>query len=130
MISQGLNVNMENDAAINRDGGVLDYCRLHGITVQPWSPFQHGFFGGAFLGDLEKFPNLNETIDKYAGQYGVTNSAMAIAWLLRHPAKMQPIIGTTNPARVAEICKAPETAAMLTRQEWYDIYKSAGNILP
>jgi len=78
--------------------------------------------------DNEKFPKLNETINKYCEQYGITNSAMAIAWLLRHPAKMQPIIGSTNKTRVAEICKASDVN--LTRQEWYDIYKSAGNILP
>jgi predicted oxidoreductase len=128
MIDSGLNVNMENANSVNHDGDVLEYCRLKDITIQPWSPFQHGFFEGAFLGNLEKFPKLNETIDKYAKQYGVTNSAMAIAWLLRHPAKMQPIVGSTNKTRVAEICKA--SGVNLTRQEWYDIYKSAGNTLP
>jgi predicted oxidoreductase len=128
MIDSGLNVNMENANSVNHDGDVLEYCRLKDITIQPWSPFQYGFFEGAFLGNTEKFPKLNETIDKYAKQYNVTNSAMAIAWLLRHPAKMQPIVGSTNKTRVAEICKASDVN--LTRQEWYDIYKSAGYTLP
>jgi len=130
MIDSGLNVNMKNANAINRDGDVLEYCRMKEITIQPWSPFQYGFFEGAFLGDMEKFPKLNEVIDKYAKKYNVTNSAMAIAWLLRHPAKMQPIVGSTNKARIAEICKASEAGANLTRQEWYEIYQSAGNELP
>ena len=128
MIDSGLTVNMKHPNSTNRDGDILEYCRLKGITIQPWSPFQHGFFEGPFLGNLEKYPKLNDSLDKYANQYGVTNSAMAIAWLLRHPAKMQPVVGSTDRVRVAEICKASDVA--LTRQEWYDIYKSAGNILP
>ena len=127
MIKSGLNVNMENEAAVNRDGGVLDYCRLNDITIQPWSPFQHGFFKGIFLGNPD-YEELNKKIDEIAEKYSVTNSAIAIAWILRHPANMQPIVGTTNLERVEEICKAAEIT--LTREEWYDIFKSAGNILP
>lgn len=130
MIDCGLNVNMSNANSINHDGDVLEYCRLKEITIQPWSPFQYGFFDGPFLGDTEKFPKLNEVIDQYAGQYNVTNSAIAIAWLLRHPAKMQPVVGSTNKTRIAEICKASDVGANMTRQEWYDIYLSAGNSLP
>ncbi|MCL2099297.1 MAG: aldo/keto reductase [Oscillospiraceae bacterium] len=128
MMDSGLNVNMKNENSVNHDGDILEYCRLKDITIQPWSPFQHGFFGGAFIGDTEKFPELNKTLDKYAEQYGITASALAIAWLLRHPAKMQPIVGTTNKTRLAEICKASEIT--LSRREWYEIYKSAGNTLP
>ena len=128
MIDSGLNVNMQNANSVNHDGDVLEYCRLKDITIQPWSPFMYGFFEGVFLGNVEKYAKLNETIDKYAAQYNVTNSAMAIAWILRHPAKMQPIVGSTNKTRVAEVCKASDVN--LTRQEWYDIYKSAGNTLP
>lgn len=127
MIDAGINVNMENDASINRDGGILDYCRLKEITIQPWSPFQYGFFEGVFL-DNPKFPELNRVIDRMAEEKGVTNSAIAIAWLLRHPARMQPIIGTTNPQRVKDIAKASDIT--LSRQEWYEIYLAAGNKLP
>ena len=127
MIDAGLNVNMENAAAVNRDGSVLDYCRLHDITIQAWSPFQYGFFEGVFL-DNPKFPELNQVIDRIASEKGVTNSALAVAWILRHPARIQTIIGTTNPERLKAICKASDVE--LTRQEWYEIYRSAGNILP
>ncbi len=127
MIKSGLNVNMENDAAVNRDGSVLDYCRLNDITIQPWSPFQYGFFEGVFLGN-EKFPELNQRIDEIAAKYEVTNTTIAIAWLLRHPADMQPIIGTMNTERLKDCCKA--TTIHLTREEWYSIYRAAGNILP
>lgn len=127
MISAGINVNMENESAVNRDGSVLDFCRLNDITVQPWSPFQYGFFEGVFLGN-DKFPELNKKIDEIAGKYGVTNTTIAIAWLLRHPANMQPVIGTMNLERLQDCIKASDVT--LTREEWYEIYRAAGNILP
>lgn len=124
MIDAGLNVNMKNEASINCDGSVLDYCRLNDITIQPWSPFQYGFFEGVFL-DNDKFPELNKVINNIARDKGVKNTAIAIAWLLRHPAKMQPIVGTTNVNRLKDICKASDIE--LTRKEWYEIYRAAGN---
>ncbi|WP_336789157.1 aldo/keto reductase [Paenibacillus sp. MMO-177] len=127
MISNGINVNMENSSAINRDGSILDYCRLHDITIQPWSPFQYGFFEGVFL-DNDKFPELNKAIDAIAGKYDVSNTTIAIAWLLRHPAKMQPVIGSMNIERLKDCVKAADIT--LTREEWYEIYRAAGNILP
>jgi predicted oxidoreductase len=127
MIDAGINVNMENPPSIDHDGSILDYCRLNDITIQPWSPFQYGFFEGVFL-DNDQFPELNQTINKVAANYGVKNTAIAIAWLLRHPAHMQPIVGTTNAGRVRDIAKASDVK--LTRREWYEIYLAAGNKLP
>jgi predicted oxidoreductase len=127
MIDAGINVNMKIDSSIVRDGSILDYCRLKEITIQPWSPFQYGFFEGVFL-DNDKFPELNAQINTIAASRGVTNMAIAIAWLLRHPARMQPILGTTKPTRVKDACKASDVK--LTRQEWYAIYLAAGNKLP
>jgi predicted oxidoreductase len=127
MIDAGINVNTQFNGAIDRDGSILDYCRLHDITIQPWSPFQYGFFEGVFL-DNPKFPELNAKIDELAAAKGVTNTAIAVAWLLRHPARMQPILGTTNPQRVKDSCQASKIS--LTRPEWYEIYRAAGNKLP
>ena len=127
MITAGINVNMAGDRSVDRDGGVLDYCRLHDITIQPWSPFQYGFFEGVFLGS-EKFPELNKAIDEVAGRYGVSPTTMAIAWLLRHPARMQPVTGTTKLERLAQCVAAGDV--QITREEWYQIYLAAGNILP
>lgn len=127
MISNGINVNMENSPAINRDGSVLDYCRLNNITVQPWSPFQFGFFEGVFLGN-DKFPELNKQIDTLAEKYAVANTTIALAWILRHPANMQPVTGTMNSERLKDCCKAAEVS--LTREEWYAVYRAAGNVLP
>ena len=126
-ISAGIHVNTGEEAAVDRDGSVLDYCRLNDITIQPWSPFQYGFFGGVFLGS-EKYPELNAAIDKLAEKYGVSNTTIALAWLLRHPARLQPIVGTMNLDRLRDCLRAPDI--VLTRQEWYDLYLAAGNTLP
>ena len=125
MIDAGINVNMKMDGSVVRDGSILDYCRLHDITIQPWSPFQYGFFEGVFL-DHPKFPELNQKIS-WLRPKGVSTTAIAIAWLLRHPARMQPIIGTTNPQRVKD---SAGFRRPLSRQEWYEIYLAAGNKLP
>ncbi|MEK3760390.1 aldo/keto reductase [Paenibacillus sp. FSL R7-0337] len=127
MIDSGFNVNMTNAGSVVHDGGILEYSRLHDMTIQPWSPFQYGFFEGVFLGN-EKFPKVNEVINRIAADNGVADTAIAIAWLLRHPAKMQPIVGTTNTARLLDIAKA--SSITLSREEWYEIYRAAGNVLP
>ena len=127
MIDSGFNANMANSGSVNRDGGILEYARLHDMTIQAWSPYQYGFFEGVFL-DNEKFPRLNEAIDGIAEKYGVSNTAIATAWILRHPAKIQTVVGSMNPKRLAEIAEASRIA--LTREEWYGIYMAAGNELP
>lgn len=127
MIDEGFNVNMKVDAGVVRDNSILEYSRIHSMTIQAWSPFQYGFFEGVFL-DNEKFPELNKVINRIAAERAVTNTAIAIAFILRHPANMQAIVGTMNPERLVAISKASELA--LSRQEWYEIYRAAGNKLP
>ena len=127
MIANGMEVNMTTDGAVDRDGSVLDYCRLKDITIQTWSPFQYGFFEGIFIGS-EKYPELNNVLNNLAEKYSVTPTTIASAWILRHPAKMQLIAGTTNAERMREIAAA--TDITLTREEWYQLYLSAGHILP
>ena len=127
IISQGLHVNMLDADAVNRDGSVLDFCRVNDITIQPWSPFQYGFFEGVFLGS-KKFSELNAKIDELAKKYNVSNTTIAMAWLLRHPANMQPVTGTMNIKRLKDCVKAANIN--LSREEWYEIYLAAGNTLP
>lgn len=127
IIDSGLNVNMKIDPSIDRDGSILEYCRLKDITIQAWSPYQYGFFEGVFL-DNDKFPELNEKINEIAAAKDVSNTAIATAWILRHPAKIQTVVGTTSEKRIKEICKASNIE--LSRQEWYEIYLAAGNKLP
>lgn len=127
MISEGIEANMLTDGAVSRDGYVVEYCRLHNITIQAWSPYQHGFFGGVYLGD-PKFAALNEVISLIGEKYGIEDVAVVAAWILRHPAGMQMITGTMNEKRLAAIAKGADV--VLTREEWYKIYIAAGHILP
>lgn len=126
-IDHALNVNMNHAAAVDRDGGVLEYGQLHGITPQAWSPLQFGFFQGVFI-DHPEFVELNRALQALAATHGVTAAAIAIAWLLRHPSRMQVILGTTRPERIRELARAPEVT--LTREAWYTLYCAAGKRLP
>lgn len=127
MFDAGLNVNMRSQAGIDRDNGVVEYCRLNKVTIQAWSPFQIDLDKGLFTGNPD-YQELNETIENLANQYQVSSEAIIIAWILRHPAQMQAIVGSMNPERLKKIAQA--NSVNLTRTEWYDIYRSAGNILP
>lgn len=126
-IDAGINVNCMNDQATMRDGGTLEYCRLKKIIVQCWSPLQKGFFGGVFLGD-DEYKELNELLKQIADEQNTSVDAVAYAWLLRYPAKMQVITGTTKPERLIEAAKACDVT--LSKKQWYDLYKAAGKQLP
>ncbi|MFZ0531341.1 MAG: aldo/keto reductase [Propionicimonas sp.] len=128
MVAQGVAMNMAGlDQSISRDLGILDYCRLHDITVQAWSPFQVAFFSGVFLGNPE-YPELNAVIDRLAGEYAVPPEAIATAWITRHPARMQVVLGTTDPRRLSAAARGADV--VLTRPEWYELYRAAGHVVP
>ena len=128
LIDQTLYVNnLTTDRSTDRDNGTLDYCRLHDITVQAWSPLQRGFFKGCLVDDPE-MPELNRALGELAEQYGVSKSAIAIAWIMRHPAKIQPIAGTMDPTHLRDICDASKVD--LTHNEWYRLYLASGKFLP
>ncbi len=127
MISNGANVNLNNSDGVNLDGYLRDYCRVNGITVQPWSPLQHGFIEGCFLGN-DKFSELNGVIGEVAEKYDITDTGVAISWLLRLPDKMQPVVGSVNIQRLRDIAKATEIE--LSKEDWYRIYLAAGYRLP
>ena len=123
----GFHVNMEDSQAAMRDGSIFEYCKLHDVVIQAWSVLQFGYFKGNFVGN-EKFQQLNQVLNRLALKYSVSPSAIAIAWVLRYPAKMQAVVGTTNPKHLREASQA--TNFNLTRKEWYEIYLAAGNNLP
>ncbi|OOR80233.1 aldo/keto reductase [Streptococcus mitis] len=123
----GFRVNMEDSQAAMRDGSIFEYCKLHDVVIQAWSVLQFGYFKGNFVGN-EKFQALNQVLDRLATKYGVTSSTIAISWILRYPAKMQAVVGTTNPKHLREVSQAANFS--LTRKEWYEIYLAAGNNLP
>ena len=123
----GFHVNMEDSQAAMRDGSIFEYCKLHDVVIQAWSVLQFGYFKGNFVGN-EKFQALNQVLNRLAIKYGVTPSTIAISWILRYPAKMQAVVGTTNPKHLREVSQAANFS--LTRKEWYEIYLAAGNNLP
>ena len=128
LIDQALYMNNKTtEFSVNRDGNALDYCRLHDITIQAWSPLQIGMFGGTFI-DNPDFPELNKALEKIAEREGASKTAVAIAWILRHPAKMQAIIGTMNPEHIKDACKAADVN--LSHHDWYELYLAAGKYLP
>ena len=128
LIDNGLYLNnLTTERSINRDNGILDYCRLHDITIQAWSPLQFGMFKGCFV-DHPAFPELNWVLGELGEKYGVSRTAIAIAWILRHPARMQAIAGTMNPEHLKDICSAARV--FLTHQEWYALYLASGKFLP
>ncbi len=127
MIAQGLNTNMTNKLSYMHDDGILEYSRIKNMTIQAWSPFQTGFFEGTFI-DNPDYKELNDCLQKHADKYGVSKTAVAVAWILRHPAKMQVIVGTTNYKHLNEILGYDKVE--LSRVDWYEIYKSAGHTLP
>lgn len=129
LFAQGVAANMAGlEQSVSRDIGLLDYSRLNNMMLQAWSPFQKGFFDGVFLGDRENFAELNDAIDALAKQYGVTPTGIAVAWIVRHPANIQVVLGTTNPGRVQD--SAAGSDVTLTREEWYRLFRAAGHTLP
>ncbi|CAN5255808.1 aldo/keto reductase [soil metagenome] len=129
IIASGVAANMVGlDQSIDRDNGMLDYARLNDITLQAWSPFQKGFFDGVFLGDRQNFADLNDALDEIAAAHGVTPTGIAVAWITRHPANMQVVLGTTKPERVVESAAGADVP--LSREEWYRLFTTAGHILP
>lgn len=127
MVDQGLQTNMEISGSIDYDHGILDYSRLKQMTIQAWSPYQYGYFEGVFIGN-EKFPELNQKLSELAEKYQTTPTGLASSWILRHPANMQVIAGSMNLGRIEEIAKAADI--VISREDWYDIYRAAGNVLP
>ena len=128
IVAQGVAANMVGvEQSASLDLGILDYCRVHDLTVQAWSPFQAGFFNGVFLGNSE-YPELNEVIDRLAAKYDVAPEAIAVAWITRHPANIQVVLGTTTPERVTKAAAGADVE--LSRPEWYELYRAAGYLVP
>ncbi|TFC82768.1 aldo/keto reductase family oxidoreductase [Cryobacterium cheniae] len=129
LIAQGVAANMAGlEQSVVRDNGLLEYSRLNDITLQAWSPFQSGSFDGVFVGDRENYGPLNDALDDIAAAHGVTPTGIAVAWITRHPANIQVVLGTTKPARVVE--SAAGSDIPLSREEWYRLFTTAGHVLP
>lgn len=127
LLTEGVQANtLGSSAHVSPDGaGIVEYCRIHGITLQAWSPYQSP--SGTFVGSAD-YPELNAVLERLAQAYGVTPSGIAAAWITRHPAFIQVVLGTTRPERVREAVEAAEVR--LSRQEWYELLRAAGHRVP
>lgn len=126
-VDAALQANTGFDGGVDRDGSVIDYCRMNGLRIQAWSPLQFGMFEGNFLGHPD-FAELNHELNNMAQIYGCSAGAIAIAWILRHPAQMQVLLGSTDPQRLKRLSAARSIA--MQREHWYALYRAAGNRLP
>ncbi|CAM3758987.1 aldo/keto reductase family oxidoreductase [Erysipelothrix urinaevulpis] len=127
LIDHGFNVNMNHESGIYRGAGIIEYARLNHQTLQAWSPFYSGYFESIFI-DNDEFIELNMCLEKMAKKYDVSKEAIAVAWILRHPAQIQVLVGSMTPSRINKIAKAG--TFKLSHNEWYELYKAAGNKLP
>jgi len=130
LINDGVVFNRNEPDPVARGDGTIEYCRLQRITIQAWSPLARGEIAGKPLSAPDaRTERTAALIGQVAEEKGVSREAIAIAWLLRHPAHIQPIVGTTNPRRVAAVCQADEVD--LSREEWYSLFEAGrGGALP
>lgn len=127
MIDSGIFANMKSETGINRDGGILDYCRLHDITLQAWSTIRADLSSDTFI-DNPAYPKLNAILETLSTKYQVSKVALVTAWILRHPANIQPIAGTTSTKNLLDTIEALKVN--LSRDEWYAIYTAEDKPLP
>ena len=121
LIEEGVIVNQDQPSWSVRGGGTLEYCRLNDITIQAWSPLARGLITGSAPDSSDpRISKLSALVQLLAKEKHVSPEAILIAWILRHPAKIQPIIGTTNPKRIKSSCEADQVE--LTREEWYALF--------
>lgn len=123
----GINVNMTNNESVNRDGSLLEYCYLHDITIQPWSILQASWEKGCFI-DHPDYKELNDKLEEVGKKYGLDKAAMSVAWILRHPSRMQPIAGTTSPEHLKNLASACDIK--ISREDFYALYLANNRQLP
>lgn len=130
MLDEGIVFNQDRPAKVIRNEGTIEYCRQHDITLQAWGSLAWGRLTGGNKQPLsEAEAKAAALVAEMAQQKGVSGEAILVAWLLRHPAKVQPVIGTTKPARIAASCEGD--GVELTREEWYRLFVAGrGDRLP
>jgi predicted oxidoreductase len=120
-LDEGINFNQDQPARPLRNEGTIEYCRLHDITLQAWGPLAWGKLTGRQGVTLSESEQKTAAIlSEMAQSKGVSREAILVAWLLRHPAHIQPIIGTTHPERILNSCQADSVE--LSRAEWYRLF--------
>lgn len=130
MLDEGIIFNQTKPGVITRDEGTIEYCREHNITLQAWGPLAWGrLTGRPGITLTEAEAKAAQLVAEMAQAKNVSAEAILIAWILRHPARIQPLIGSTKPDRIAASCQA--ASVQLSREEWYQLFVAGrGENLP
>ncbi|MED1203197.1 aldo/keto reductase [Heyndrickxia acidicola] len=131
-VDQGIHVNQQVGTDVHFAEGFIEYSMMSDIQIQAWSPLARGIFSGREEPNLtEAELKTKELVEKMAIEKETSREAIVLGWLMRHPAMIQPVIGTTNPERIQKCQDAIRQAEQMTREEWYTLYVTArGNRLP
>lgn len=131
-LDQGVHVNQQAGASVNFGDGLIEYCQMEKVQIQAWGPLSQGRFSGRSVADEPaRIQQTAALVQKLAQEKETTPEAIVLGWLMRHPAGIQPVIGTANPERIIACQDAERQAQLMTRDEWYTLYVSArGNNLP
>jgi predicted oxidoreductase len=131
-LEQGVFTNQKAGTDINFSEGLLEFSRLENIQVQAWAPLAYGKYSGRELDNpSESVLKTKQLVQKLAEEKETTSEAIVLGWLMRHPAIIQPVIGTTNPERIQNCGDAVRQSEIMTREEWYSLYvASRGGMMP
>lgn len=131
-LEQGVLVNQKEGTRVNFPDGTIEYCRLNNVQIQAWGPLANGNYSGRTIDTpSQSVLATKELVEKMAREKETSTEAIVLGWLMRHPAMIQPVIGTTNPDRIIKCQDAVRQAEIMTREEWYALYTtSRGNKLP
>jgi predicted oxidoreductase len=117
LITAGTAINQRAPDHPHRDADTIEFCRIAGITLQAWSPLARGLYSG------RETSAAADLVSELAASYGVSREAIVVAWVMRHPAPILPVVGTTNPERIAATAQADSIT--LERDDWYRLLAAA-----
>lgn len=131
-LDEGVHVNQKAGTSVHFSEGLLEFCQMERIQIQAWGPLAQGRFSGRAIQDEpEHIRKTAELVRKMAAEKETTPEAIVLGWLMKHPAMIQPIIGTIRPERIKACADAERQSQLMTREEWYSLYVSArGKALP
>lgn len=131
-LDEGVHVNQKAGTSVHFSQGLLEFAQMEGIQIQAWSPLAKGRFSGRDVTDQpEQIQKTAALVQEMARKKETSPEAIVLGWLMKHPAMIQPVIGTINPDRIRACQDAEKVAEAMSREEWYQLYVSArGRALP
>jgi predicted oxidoreductase len=125
-VEDGITTNMAQNAQNGFPRGTLEYCHQAGVQLQAWGAMAQGLYSSEGEHDDKNVMATRALVAKYAEEFAVDANAIVLAWLMQHPSNIQPVLGTTNPERLALATKALDVK--LTREQWYLLFETRRGI--